>query len=71
MTTYQIDFQSVDEDVSAFTFFEAAEPMDAEIVLCDVVERRLANNLRGVHSLRDSTGKILVTYSHARNSNCP
>lgn len=68
MTMYQVDFHSADEDVSAYTFFEAPALLDAKGVLCDIVQRRRANNLRGTHSLLDGTGKIVATY-HDRYRN--
>lgn len=67
MTTYQLDFHGTDEPVSAYTFFEAPSVLDATSVMFEVIQRRRANKLLGMHALRDATGKILKVHPNGRS----
>lgn len=67
MTTYQLDFHGTDEPVSAYTFFEAPSVLDATSIMVEVIQRRRANKLLGMHALRDATGKILKVHPNGRS----
>lgn len=69
MSVYQLRFESIIEEVTAYQWFDAESDIDAALRTSEIIRRRQAVNILGRHVLIDSLGNSILESPHVRNHN--
>ena len=69
--TYTLRLVNVEEQVDAYTLFDAEDSMEAIIIAMTVISRRCEQGIHGAHTLFDCEEKIIAISDFLDFLGCP